>query len=219
MPESTLPTKMRAWTFSTNGAPGQILSLNSAYPVPASPKGSNLLVQVSYVNLTSAGVNLMREVPSILRRAAIPEMDFSGHVVLAGPTANPALPPGTRVFGTISPGSSVLSGAGSLAEYVVVPSELVQAIPQNIRLDEAATFGGLAQTALKMVETAGAAKGHRTIIHGASGGVGIVATQLAKAKGATVIATCSASKFDMVKAAGADEVSAESLSMEFLFVV
>ena len=155
----------------------------------------------------------MRDVPSILRRAAVPEMDFSGHVVLAGPKANPALPSGTRVFGSVSPGSSVLSGVGTLAEFVEVPSNLVQAIPPNTRLDEAATFGGLAQTGLKMVETAGADKGHWTLIHGASGAVGIVATQLAKAKGATVVATCSASKFDMVTAAGADKVSLKDFRM------
>jgi NADPH:quinone reductase-like Zn-dependent oxidoreductase len=155
----------------------------------------------------------MREVPSLLRRNAVPEMDFSGHVVLAGPTANPALSPGMKVFGTISPASGLLSGAGSLAEYIVIPSDLVQTIPPNVRLDEAATLGGLAQTALKMVETAGVVQRHWIMIHGASGGVGIVATQLAKAKGATVVATCSACNIDMVKAAGADEVSLKDLCM------
>lgn len=204
---------MRAWNFSTNGTPGDILSLNSAHPVPPPPTGSNLLVRVCYVGLTSAGMNLMRDVPSILRRNAIPEMDFSGYVALAGPSAGSLFAPGARVFGTLHPASSLFSGAGALAEYLVVPSDLVQIVPSNVRLAEATALGGLAQTGLNMVEKAFVAKGHRILIHGASGGVGIIATQLAKARGATVIATCSKRNFEMVKASGADEVSHARHSM------
>lgn len=134
-------------------------------------------------------------------------MDFSGYVALAGPSASSLFPPGGRVFGTIHAISGLVSGAGALAEYLPVPSDLVQVVPSNMSLKEAATFGGLAQTALKMVETASVASGHRILIHGASGGVGIVATQLANARGATVVATCSKRDFEMVKVAGADEVS------------
>lgn len=202
-----LPTTMRAWNFSASGHPSSILSLNSAHPVPPCPPTSDkLLVRVSYVGLTSAGVNLMKDVPSILRRNAIPEMDFSGHVVVAGSSTSSVFALGARVFGTIDPTSGVLSGAGTLAEYVLVPSHLVQVVPQNMKLEEAAALGGLAQTALKMVETAAVTDGHRILIHGASGGVGIIATQVAKAKGATVVATCSKRNFEMVNAAGADEV-------------
>lgn len=207
MAKSTLPTTMRAWNFSTSGAPNQILSLNPAHPAPSPPTGSKLLVKVSYVGLTSAGINLMRDVPSILRKNAIPEGDFSGHVALAGPSAGPEFSAGTRVFGTIHPTAGLLSGAGTLAEYLLVPSELVQVVPSNVRLKEATALGGLAQTALKMVETAVVANGHRVLVHGASGGVGIVALQLAKARGAIVVATCSKRNFELVQAAGADEVS------------
>lgn len=179
--------------------------------MPPPPTGSNLLVKVSYAGLTSAGVNLMREVPSFLRKNAIPEMDFSGHVEAAGPSADAVFAPGTKVFGTINPTSGLTSGAGALAEYLVTPSNLVQVVPANVRLDEAPALGSLAQTALKMVETAGVAAGHRVFVHGASGGVGIAALQLAKARGATVIATCSKRNMEMVKDAGADHVSRDVL--------
>lgn len=211
MANSTLPKTMRAWTFSTSGPPNQILSLDPAHPVPKPPTGSNVLVRISYVGLSSAGINLMREVPSILRRAAIPEMDFSGHVVLAGPSAQETYTPGTRVFGTINPTSGLLSGAGALAEYVLVPSDLIQVVPSNTSLEHAASFGALAQTALKMVESAGVINGSWILIHGASGGVGIMATQIAKAEGATVVATCSTRNAEMVKAVGADEVGDSKL--------
>jgi NADPH:quinone reductase-like Zn-dependent oxidoreductase len=138
-------------------------------------------------------------------------MDFSGHVQSAGPSADAVFAPGTKVFGTIHPTSGLISGAGALAEYLITPSNLVQVVPPNVRPEEAAALGGLAQTALKMVETAGVAAGHRVLVHGASGGVGIAALQLATARGATVIATCSKRNMEMVKDAGADRVSRDLL--------
>lgn len=138
-------------------------------------------------------------------------MDFSGHVQAAGPSADAVFAPGTKVFGTIHPTSGLTSGAGALAEYLVTPSNLVQVVPPNVRLEEAAALGGLAQTALKMVEKAGVAAGHRVLVHGASGGVGIAALQLATARGATVIATSSKRNMEMVKDAGADLVSHDLL--------
>lgn len=197
---------MRAWNFSTAGAPGNILSLNSSHPAPSAPTGSNIVVKVSYVGLTSAGVKLMEQVPSILRKNAIPEMDFSGHVEVAGPSADPVVGPGTRVYGTINPTSGLTSGAGALAEYIIIPSNLVQVVPPAMDLREAAALGCLVQTALKMVDTAGITSGNRILVHGASGGIGIAALQLAKARGANVIASCSKRNVELVKAARADQV-------------
>jgi NADPH:quinone reductase-like Zn-dependent oxidoreductase len=134
-------------------------------------------------------------------------MDFSGRVVLAGSSVESKFSPGTRVFGTANPVSAVLSGTGTLAEYISIPSNLVQVVPSKMHIRDVATLGGLAQTGQKMVDNAAVSAGHRVLIHGASGGVGIIALQLAKARGATVVATCSERNVRMVKAAGADEVS------------
>ena len=57
-----------------------------------------------------------------------------------------------------------------------------------------------------MFERAGLAAGQRVLIHGAAGGVGIFAVQLARWRGARVTATASAANLDFVRGLGADEV-------------
>ncbi len=79
--------------------------------------------------------------------------------------------------------------------------------PTTISLDKAAGIPLAAQTAwTALFEQAGLRAGQSVLIHGASGGVGGFAVQLAKIVGARVTGTCSKNHFDMVKALGADEV-------------
>lgn len=212
MASTSLPSTMRAWTFSSSGDPDLILKLSTTHPVPAPPTGSKLLIRVSYVGLSSAGTNLMHDIPSILRENAIPEIDFSGHVALTGPSAPSEFKVGTLLFGAIPASSSVLSGAGTMAEFVLVPADNVAVKPAGIRLIESAGLGGLGQTGLKMLEKAAVCSGDRILIHGGSGGVGIIAIQAVKAMGAVVVATCSGANAGPVREAGADEVSSIMLS-------
>lgn len=57
-----------------------------------------------------------------------------------------------------------------------------------------------------MVDTAGIGEGNRVLINGAAGGVGHLAVQIAKARGAHVIALASAAKTDIVRSLGADKM-------------
>lgn len=198
---------MRAWTFSTAGPPSSVLSLTPSFPSPRPPTGSQLLISISHASLSSAGLNLMRDVPSVLRRTpAVPEIDFSGRVVSVGPSAPAAFPPGTPVFGTVAKGASVLSGVGVLADYVVVDAACVAVKPARMSFAEVAGLSSLGQTALEMVRRARVGEGMRVLVNGGSGGVGMVVVQLAKAMGAYVVATCSRRNVDLVKDLGADEV-------------
>lgn len=201
------PVNMRAWTFSSKGDPDRVLSLSSTHPVPPSPTGSDLLIRVSHTSISIAGVNLMRDIPSFLRNNAIPELDFAGHVISVGPSAPSKFTPQTPVFGTVSAGASILHGVGTLCEYILLSSNTVEVKPPNISFEEASGLGCLLQTAIKMVKKAAITENSVVLVHGASGGIGIMATQVAKAAGAKVVATCSRQNFDMVKEAGADEVS------------
>lgn len=149
----------------------------------------------------------MRDVPSILRRNAIPELDFSGTVVRAGPSASSKFPVDTPVFGSVPPSASVLSGVGTMAEYLVVPSSSVAIKPAKISFAEAAGLSSLGQVALEMVHRAHVKSGDLVLVNGGSGGVGSVVVQAAKAAGAEVVATCSEANVNIVRELGADEVS------------
>ena len=197
---------MRAWTFNAAGAPNRVLSLNLKFPTPSKPTGSKLLIRISHAALSSAGVNLMADVPSALRKNAIPELDFSGRVVAAGPAAPSKFAVGTAVFGAVSKSATALSGVGTLADFILLEADCVAIKPHNMNFEQVAGLSSLGQVALEMVRKGQAKEGSFVLINGASGGIGIVLVQLAKALGATVIGTCSTRNVSMVQGLGADEV-------------
>lgn len=97
---------------------------------------------------------------------------------------------------------------GGFAEYTVMRASEVFPVNSDLSDAELASFPCAWSTAEGMLERAGVQAGERVLITGASGGVGSAAVQLAKRRGAEVIAVCSESKFPEVKALGADEVVA-----------
>lgn len=81
---------------------------------------------------------------------------------------------------------------GFYAEYVAVRGEMVGRVPKLLDLKQAGAIGTTGLTALQGVDDAlHVKKGHAIIIHGASGGVGTLAVQFAKLRGARVLATAS----------------------------
>lgn len=96
---------------------------------------------------------------------------------------------------------------GAYAEYVAVRESEIAFKPATISHVEAASLPLVSITAWEsLFTTADLTAGHRVLIHAGAGGVGSIAIQLAKAKGAQVIATASAAKSALVKSLGADEV-------------
>jgi NADPH:quinone reductase-like Zn-dependent oxidoreductase len=84
---------------------------------------------------------------------------------------------------------------------------MIAAKPSNMSFEEAAGVPLVAITAWKALIDAGhLASGQRVLIHGGAGGVGSAAVQLAKARGAYVIATASPRNHDFLRSIGADEV-------------
>lgn len=95
---------------------------------------------------------------------------------------------------------------GCYAEYVIVKETELGRKPNNIDFEGAASIPMGALTSWQAIfETAGLKSGQKILVHAAAGGVGSMAVQLAKAKGAYVIGTASASNEDFVKDLGADE--------------
>src|SRR5436190_3574367 len=95
--------------------------------------------------------------------------------------------------------------AGGWAEYVTVTEGEVAAKPASLSFTEAAAVPVGALTAWQaLVDVAQLRAGQTVLIHGGSGGVGSFAVQIAKARGARVIATASTENQDLLKQLGAD---------------
>jgi len=95
---------------------------------------------------------------------------------------------------------------GSIAEYVAVTNEAVSKKPGNISFEEAASIPLAGLTALQSLESVGIKENDKALIHAGSGGVGSLAIQYAKAKGAYVYTTTSTDNVKWVKELGADRV-------------
>lgn len=110
---------------------------------------------------------------------------------------------GDRVYGT----ANAIGGAsGAFAEFATTPATSIGHAPNNSSDSEAASLPTAGISALQAINTLNIQNGQRIFIHGGAGGVGSVAIQIAKARGAYVIATASAANKDFVTALGADEV-------------
>jgi len=94
---------------------------------------------------------------------------------------------------------------GTFAEYIVIPESYLANRPKNISWEEAAGIPLVGLTAYQSLYDVGQLKeGQTVLILGASGGVGSLGIQLAKAKGATVIGVASQQNHDFMRELGAD---------------
>ncbi|MFJ6894638.1 NADP-dependent oxidoreductase [Streptomyces hokutonensis] len=109
---------------------------------------------------------------------------------------------GDEVFGMLS----YPWGHGSHAEYVAAPARAFVHKPAAVDHVQAGALPLVALTAWQaLVENADVQPGQRVLVHAAAGGVGHVAVQIAKARGAHVIGTASAGKHDFLRELGVDE--------------
>jgi NADPH:quinone reductase-like Zn-dependent oxidoreductase len=128
----------------------------------------------------------------------IPGTAFSGVIEGVGPGVT-SFEAGQRVFGR--------SPKGTYAQYTTTLADSIALIPPSISFEDAAAISGGATTAWQALMNEVVLKdGDRVLIHGAAGGVGLFATQFAKAKGAYVIGTCGPDNVEFVRSLGADEV-------------
>ncbi|MEU6485735.1 NADP-dependent oxidoreductase [Streptomyces sp. NPDC046887] len=126
--------------------------------------------------------------------------DVSGTVEAVGPGVT-VLRPGDEVFGM----PSFPKQAGAYAEYVTAPARHFAPKPAALSHEEAAALPLAALTAWQaLVHTARVSPGQRVLVHAAAGGVGHLAVQIAKARGAYVIGTASAAKHELLRSLGAD---------------
>ena len=164
------------------------------------PKDDQLLIRV-----IAAGVN---PVDGMIRSGM-----FKGNrtfpIILGGDVAGVVEKVGSKVT-KFKAGDPVfayvsLDDSGGYAQYALVTKREVAPKPKSLTYVEAAAVPIVAMTAWQaLVDTAKLNAGQTVLIHGGSGGVGSFAIQIAKARGAKVIATASTRNQDFLKQLGAD---------------
>ncbi|GAU65795.1 putative oxidoreductase [Streptomyces sp. NBRC 110611] len=191
---------MRAVVQRSFGGP-EVLELTEAdRPRP--------LLNEVLVRVHAAGVN---PIDAHVRSGAIPLLgeppfvvgwDISGVVEEVAPGVS-RFAVGDEVFGM----PLIPRAAGGYAEYVAAPSRQLARKPAALDHPHAAALPLAGLTAWQaLVDAAGVGRGRRVLVHGGGGGVGHLAIQIAKARGAEVVTTASAAKSAFVRALGADEV-------------
>ncbi|MFI6416415.1 NADP-dependent oxidoreductase [Streptomyces sp. NPDC050842] len=202
---------MRAMSQTVHGTPDVLQEVVVPRPEP----GLNQIlvaVRAAGVNPTdwkhrSAGL-FLDHLPLVLG------WDVSGVVEAVGYGVT-LFKPGDEVFGMLP----YPYGVGSHAEYVTGPARAFAHKPADVDHVQAGALPLAALTAYQaIVDTAQVGPGQRVLVHAAAGGVGHLAVQIAKSRGAYVIGTASAAKHDFVRSLGADEVI-DYRSVDFAEVV
>jgi NADPH2:quinone reductase len=138
-------------------------------------------------------------------------IDMAGIVEEAGPGIT-AFKTGDEVYGMVG---GVGGLQGTLAEIITVDPDLLAHKPKNLSMRQAASLPLSIITAWEgLVDRARVHEGQSVLIHAGTGGVGNIAVQLARAYGARVFATVSASKKNIVEDLGAVPIDYRSVSVE-----
>ncbi len=186
---------MRAVTVSEFGAAPELTD----QPVPEPGRGE------VRVRLSAAGMNPFdwKVIDGAIKDVTFPltiGTDGAGTVERVGADVT-RFHPGDPVFGQFSKADV---GRGSYAEVAIAAEGAIAPAPRTIALSEAAAVPTAGMTAVNLINRIGDVR--RLLIVGATGGVGTFATQIAAARGITVVATASGGKADLMRALGATEI-------------
>lgn len=197
---------MKAMIITENGGPEKLRPSEVEKP---GIRPGEVLVKVKAISINPVDAGVRRDKTTLQRMLRPKEgedsfiigWDISGVVEEAGSEVK-EFRKGDAVFGMVNfPGNGK-----AYAEYVAAPANQLALKPENISHEEAAAATLAALTAWQgLVGRAKIKKGDKLLVHAAGGGVGHYAVQIAKALGAHVVGTGSASKKEFVMELGADE--------------
>lgn len=187
---------MKAMTMHRYGDPDVLVPESLAIPRAAH---GEVLVRVRAVSVNPVDYKWRRQ-GSFIRFPVVLGWDISGVVEGLGPeTSDFAV--GDEVFGMVR----FPKEGRAYAQYVAAPASDLARKPASLSHRDAAALTLAPLTAHQAFETMGLSAGQTVLIHAAAGGVGHLAVQLAKARGARVIGSASARNRDFVMMLGADE--------------
>lgn len=197
-----LPATMQAMAIDRAGGP-EVLTVHTL-PVPK-PAADEVVIA-----LRAAGVAVwdvyLREHPQENKNSAFPYVlgtDGAGVIAALGGQVH-----GLKIGDPVYSYSWDNEHGGFYAQYVAVPAARVARIPKGLTMTEAGAIGTTALTAIQGIDDALHVKsGDAVIIHGAAGGVGTLAVQFAKLRGARVLAIASGEdELVLARKLGADAV-------------
>lgn len=194
---------MKAIVIDRFGTPDVLRLEEVETPVPADDQ---VLVRVRASSVNPYDWHYLTGLPRLFRPAfgvrrpkyRVLGADLAGQVEALGKAVT-GFHPGDEVYGQ--------AAAGAFAEYVAVAEGQIAPKPTDLTFEQAAAVPLAGFTALQAIRDQGKVRpGQRVLVNGASGGVGTLAVQIAKAFGAEVTGVCSAANVDLVRSLGADHV-------------
>jgi len=194
---------MRAITYSKLGTAQDVLTMQTLDDV--APDAGEVRVALHLSGVNPSDVKSRRGRPGLTSPAfaqIIPHSDGAGIIDAVGNGVDPARI-GQRVW--------IWNGQwqrafGTAASHITLPAEMAVPLPDDVSFETGAILGIPGLTAAEAVFGGGDVAGQTVMISGGAGTVGLLAVQLAKWAGATVITTCSPRDNERVKAAGADHI-------------
>ncbi|MEH6820759.1 MAG: NADP-dependent oxidoreductase [Dietzia psychralcaliphila] len=194
----TTEATMRAVTQQALGEPDVLVVADHPRP---EPRTNEILVRVKATSVNPTDWKHRENGGFLGQPPFVLGWDLSGVVEAVG-IGVARFVPGDEVFGMLS----YPFGHGAHADYVAAPAAWFAPKPASLDHVQAAALPLVSLTAWQaLVEYADIQPGQRVLIHAAAGGVGHVAVQIAKARGAYVIGTASAGKHDFLRELGVDE--------------
>ncbi|MGW3734232.1 quinone oxidoreductase family protein [Streptomyces sp. NPDC005148] len=188
---------MRAVEFQEYGGPEVLKVVPADIPEPGPGQVS---VDVAYAGVNFADLKARSEGYRVESLPHVPGLEVSGRVRAVGHGVE-GLRPGQEV--------AALTGGGAYAEVVVAEADTVFPLPKGVDLRAAAALPTVLPTAHALLHEVGRLRaGESVLVHGAAGGVGTVAGQLARAAGAGAVygVVSSAAKAAYAREYGYDEV-------------
>ena len=201
---------MKAIVQEAYGTPEQVLKLKEVDRPSVGDDDVLIRVRATSVNtpdwVAVTGVPYILRLRFGLRKLSTPVRgtDVGGVVEAVGKNVTD-LQPGDEVFG--SSWADTLATPGTFAEFTVAQASQLIKKPARLTFEEAAASVMSGLTAMIAIRDVGrVGPGTRVMINGASGGVGTLAVQIAKALGAEVTGVCSTRNLELVRSLGADYV-------------
>jgi NADPH:quinone reductase-like Zn-dependent oxidoreductase len=191
---------MKAMVMPHHGGPEVLVAEQVERPAPAA---GEVLIEMAAAGLNPVDTQVRAGswVPDAMGRPPmILGWDVAGTIAEVGDAVT-SLEPGDRVFGM----PSFPELARCDAEYVIAPTEHIARTPGSLGDGQAGALPLAGLTAWQALDQAGVEEGDRVLVQAAAGGVGHLAVQIAKARGAHVIGTARPEKHDFLRELGVEE--------------